>query len=90
MKIQLDYDNKTITLEDDIIVGEFLEKIETLLPNWKEWKMATRKELNFEPVFIQERYYTGSPVFPWPVTVSNCEKQGYITTSPCGITQIEC
>jgi len=40
MKIQLDTTNKTIKVEGNILLGEFIDKIKTILPK-KEWKTFT-------------------------------------------------
>ena len=41
MKLQLDTTAKTIKIEETVNLGEFIEKVEMLLPNgqWKEYKL---------------------------------------------------
>ena len=64
MKIQLDYDTKTITLEDNVNVGEFFGKIEKILPDFKKWTLETKTVINWtNPVTIP--YYPYQPYTPW-------------------------
>lgn len=41
MKIQIDITNKIIKLEDNVSFGEFVEQIQSMLPNWKEYTLVT-------------------------------------------------
>jgi len=43
MKIQIDTEAKTIKLEGQVILSEFIDKIEKLFPDgaWKEYKLET-------------------------------------------------
>jgi len=41
MKLQLDYDNKSIRLEQSTNLGDFIEKISTILPDFKDWTLTT-------------------------------------------------
>jgi len=61
MKIQLDYDTKTITLVNDVSLKEFFNKIKTLLPDWKEWNLNSQTTIEWtNPITIP--YY---PRYPW-------------------------
>ena len=42
MKIQLDTDKKTITIEEDVLLSKLIETLDKILPN-KEWKKFTLK-----------------------------------------------
>ena len=46
MKIELDYDNKVITLLDKCDLGEFVSRIEMILPDWKKWELSTTVTTN--------------------------------------------
>jgi hypothetical protein len=62
MKIQLDYDTKTITLVDDVKLKEFFNKIKTLLPDWKDWNLNAQTVINWNnPIRIP---YYPDPT-PW-------------------------
>ncbi|MDC7250725.1 MAG: hypothetical protein PQJ49_12480 [Sphaerochaetaceae bacterium] len=41
MKIQLDYDRKVISLQNNVNLKEFVEKIESIIPDWREWTLET-------------------------------------------------
>ncbi len=45
MRITIDTENKTISLDDDIVLHDLLEEINSLLPNgnWREYKLKTTK-----------------------------------------------
>ena len=60
MKIQIDYDNKTISLEDNVDLGLFVKRIKEILPEWKEWSLKTNTVIeNWTPPF---QVY---PLYPW-------------------------
>lgn len=41
MKIHLDYDSKLLTLENSVNLGDFINKIQSVLPDWEQWKINT-------------------------------------------------
>ena len=41
MKIQLDYTNKTVTIESNVNLFEFTKRIKKVLPDWKDWYLQT-------------------------------------------------
>lgn len=63
MKLQLDYDNLTISLENSVNLKEFYEKIKNVLPDWKDWTLNTNNVIQgwSNPIII-ERPYTP---YPW-------------------------
>lgn len=67
MKIQLDYEHKIITLDQDTNLGEFMDKVQTILPDWKEWKLETHTTISRwqNPVIIEKIEY---PTYPSPNT----------------------
>lgn len=91
MKIQLDYDLKEIRLEKDINLGEFVEKIQEILPDFKDWKLSTNNIINWTNPIIIDRYpspiqpYDGGPQTPqpwWEWPQITCES-GNINASVC-------
>ena len=36
MKVQLDFENKTITVEDTVSLEKLVVRLEELLPDWKQ------------------------------------------------------
>ena len=62
MKLQIDFDNKIIKLESDINLGEFIEKIEKMFPDWKEYKLQNNVKIEWHsyPVYpTYPRWYNG-------------------------------
>ena len=54
MKIQIDFDNKVISIESNVNLGEFFERIEKILPEWKEFELKTNTEIKWQaPVYIE-------------------------------------
>ncbi|MBS3775803.1 MAG: hypothetical protein KGY70_11490 [Bacteroidales bacterium] len=66
MKIQLDYDNKMLTVENNVNLGELMEKIKQVLPDWKKWTLETKTEVIWNnPVVVREPY--NPYYFNWPI-----------------------
>lgn len=65
MKIQLDTTNKTIKVEDNIKMGEFINQIKKFLPNglWKEFTLETSTIINWSNPIVIEPY---TPKYPYP------------------------
>lgn len=83
MKLQIDYDKKTITLENNVNLGDLFERIDQLLPEWKEWQLETKTEIQWSnPIYIERWLQPGSP---WP---NSPIYTGVNTTT--GIYNIEC
>jgi hypothetical protein len=77
MKIQLDTTNKTIKVEGNILLGEFIDKIKIILPK-KEWKtfilipdITISNWINpiiipwVTPVYPTVPIYPTYPYYPW-------------------------
>lgn len=66
MKIQLDYKQKTITLENNVSLSDFIERIQSILPDWKEWTLSTNTTLTHwvNPIVIDR--VPLYPQNPWP------------------------
>ncbi len=76
MKIQLDYDNKTVSIEDNVDLGDFVDKIRKILPDWREWKLETKTEIIWsQPTVIREHPWR----IPWytePTWVTTSDHSG--------------
>ena len=70
MKIQLDYDRSVITLENNVNLGEFFNKIKSLLPDWKKWNLDTQTTIEWDnPITVPwypGPYYPSYPYYPRP------------------------
>lgn len=79
MKIQLDTTNKTIKIEENILISKLINTLKGLLPNneWKKYTLETHTVINNwgSPYIIKEipiyprPYYPAYPTFPWYTTV---------------------
>lgn len=56
MKIQLDFTDKIIKVENTVSLDEFFKKIKVLLPDWKEWKLETPQSIT---------YYNSPIIWDW-------------------------
>ena len=74
MKIQIDTDKEVLRLESDVNLGEFMTKIKTLLPNWKNYKLETNVEVVWSNPIYVERY--NWPIYPYPWLVSGDTASG--------------
>lgn len=60
MKLQLDFDEKTVKIESDIQLRKLMKALKNLLPDWKEWSI--------KPYERGTRYVYHNPVWyvnPW-------------------------
>ncbi len=63
MKIQLDYDSKTITVESKVQIKELFTKLKQALPDWKNWSLDTNTEIIWKDTIRQP---VPSPIIiPW-------------------------
>jgi hypothetical protein len=63
MKIQLDTDAKTIKIEGNVTIGDFIKKIKLLLPDdWQKYKLETNTVIQqwASPIIIRNW-----PIRPW-------------------------
>lgn len=64
MKIQIDFDNKTIKVEGTVELGQLFDKLQKLLPSeeWKTFKLETNTTIKYwnTPIVIDHW-----PVYPW-------------------------
>ncbi len=75
MKIQLDYDTKTITLVNDVSLKEFFNKIKTLLPNWKEWNLNSQTIIGWANPISIPFYFSPYSLNPW-WDYTTCDENG--------------
>lgn len=45
MKIQLDFNNKIISIEETVGIYDMMKKIKSILPDWKEWQLASNNSI---------------------------------------------
>lgn len=65
MKIELDYDNKLIKLENKTELKVFIETIQKILPDWEKWTLDTNTIINWSnPITITTIPYIHVPR-PW-------------------------
>jgi hypothetical protein len=69
MKIQLDFDNKTITLEADCELKEFIPVIQRILPDWQKWTLKMEVITNWINPIVYPPYppfpSTDNPIIAW-------------------------
>jgi hypothetical protein len=65
MKLQLDTENKTITIEEDVNLHEFYEQINSILPGglWREFTLKVEKIREWSnPITVTPH----TPINPYP------------------------
>ncbi len=86
MKIQLDFDNKTITLEADCELKEFIPVIQRILPDWQKWTLR----MEIITTWINPVPW---PIYPYvPITTPGTAKpiwDDHTTICNSGIVNIE-
>jgi len=76
MKIGLDFDNKTITLETAENMEKFFKAIKKLLPNgeWKKYKLITNTTINYSyPIYYN---YDWCNYDNWRITYYDINSSG--------------
>lgn len=68
MKIQLDTENKTITIEEDINLNDFMERINILLPGglWREFTLKITKIKEWSDPIVVPSTTPNIPTYPNP------------------------
>ena len=69
MKIQIDFTAKIIKIESNVNFGEFVTKLQEMLPDWKDYSIYTNTTIEWRefPVWKYRRN-----VWPWTdITYSN-------------------
>jgi len=57
MKLELDYDNKTVKVNDYIDLEKFIDAVKDILPDWKKWRIIPNSNTEYVP-------YPYYPVYP--------------------------
>ena len=73
MKLQLDFTSKTITIEDNVNLGDFIKKMKVLLPDLLEWTLITNTIINnwSNPIYIER-----SLTYPrWDWAIGTCDSK---------------
>jgi hypothetical protein len=80
MKIQIDTTNKTITIEEDVNLHDFIEGINNLIPGggWREYTLKITKITEWKEPIVIERDRDVKP-FTQPWTVPNQYPQPWTT-----------
>lgn len=69
MKIQLDTENKTITIEESVLLHDFFEQINGILPGgvWREYTLQVTKITEWrDPITVPHSPSTRDPfINPW-------------------------
>jgi len=79
MKIQIDTDNKVLTIEDSVNLGDFIGFLNKLFPNeeWKKFKLEVKVIQNWtNPIIIEREKPSWPNTQPW-ITYSNHDKFDY-------------
>lgn len=68
MKLQIDFTNKTIKLEDNVNFAELVTKLQQMLPDWADYKIMTNTVIQWtNPYYnyIEWRYkpYYSNPIY---------------------------
>lgn len=87
MKIQLDFNRKKVTVEDQVDLGELFDQLHYMLPDWKSWKLETKTKIVWNnPIYI-ERY--SQPYFTWPTISRLKDDEGNYTIDGTGTIQVD-
>lgn len=70
MKIQINTENKSISVLDDVNLNELMENLQKLFPNgeWKEYKLEKLIETSYipsTPIIINDRWWRRTNPYPW-------------------------
>ena len=89
MRIEIDFDKKTIILKDNVLMGELIEKLKELkLDDWKKWTiMAQEVKIEFIPTQPWVDPIPCPMPYPVPYPVPSVPWQPYTPTLPwitCG------
>lgn len=81
MKIELDFDNKVLTIESvELSVVDFMKSIEKVLPTKdmrKEWKLKVSPTTIFSPIYYQYNYQWDRPWWQSPVYIYDQSGNGH-------------
>lgn len=68
MKLQIDSIAKTITLLDDCLLGELVTQLESILPEWKSYKLTKIERNDYDNPIVIEKI-----IDRYPISIPNIE-----------------
>lgn len=60
MKLTIDFEQKTISVEGEAPLSELTQKLEKHLPNWKKFKLIQHTQYQYYPWYVYPNY----PLYP--------------------------
>lgn len=88
MKLQLDFYNKIIKLENNVNLGEFLSKIKEIIPEWESWKLETNVSITWNSptkIIEVEKNPYNRPLTPWYEEWITCNFNNSVTYGICNV-----
>lgn len=63
MKLQLDFDNKIVTLENNVNIKELVDKLTVVLKDYEKWTINTNNKIEWvsKPIIIDRTPYRPLP-----------------------------
>lgn len=92
MKIQLDFSKKIITIEEDVNLKILFDKVETIIPDWKDWTLKTNTTIEWNTQIIERERPFWYPLTNRPactLTATDTFDSEPMVISGGGIVQIE-
>ncbi len=68
MKLQINTTEKTIKIEESVNLGELIEALKNMLPDWKKYSLETNATINWiSPTYIDIKpwWWVSRPDYPW-------------------------
>lgn len=67
MKLQIDFDKKTIKIEDAVNFGTLVERLQSLLTDWKDYTIFTNTKIEWReyPVYKYKNPFDNWPLGPY-------------------------
>ncbi len=67
MKLQINTDLKTITIEEDVSLKYFIDMLGNMFPNrsWEAFTLKTNIITNYNNPFVVYPYVPDYPLYPW-------------------------
>lgn len=80
MKIQLDYDNKVVTIEQRVNLKTLFDRVKVILDDWKEWELNCNVTMEWKSNPIVIPYLQHRPWWRDHPYYTTCDA-GVLTTS---------
>lgn len=58
MKLQIDFDKKTIKIEDTVNLGTLVEKLTEMFPDWKDYTLLVNTKIEWHTYPIYRPYWS--------------------------------